>query len=114
MKIINNQDSLLLTELENLITPKTNIYISCNHFTAFALFELIGTFSKSKQIRFLVSNNFNDVDDFRFIQNESENKLNMFLDRKYRINQVLGLINYKVEISKETPFLRLKTLFKKS
>ena len=69
MNIIDNKSRLLLEELQTLITPDSNIYISCNHFTAFALFELVGIFSKSKQISLLLSNNFDNEDDFRFIQN---------------------------------------------
>ena len=100
MNIIDNKSRLLLEELKNLITPNSNIYISCNHFTAFALFELVDIFSKSQQINLLLSNNFDAEDDFRFIQNEKENKLNLLLDRKYRLNQVLGLIDDKIQIRK--------------
>ncbi|MFV8373188.1 helicase-related protein [Flavobacterium sp. LB2P74] len=100
MKIINNQDLLLIDEVKQLINPKSNIYISCNHFTGFALFELIELFSKAKQINFLLNNDFGSDDDFRFIQSETENKLNLLLDRKYRINQVIGLIDDKIQIRK--------------
>lgn len=100
MKLINNQDVLLLSEIENLITETSNIYISCNHFTAFALFKLIDSFSKASQINFLLSNNFTAEDDFRFIQSESENKLNLSLDRKFQINQVIELINKKIQFRK--------------
>lgn len=100
MKIINNQDLLLLKEIENLITKDSNVFISCNHFTGFALFDLIDTFSKSNQISFLLNHDFNIEDDFRFIQSESENKLNLLLDKKYKINQVIGLIEDKIKIRK--------------
>ena len=100
MNIIDNKNRLLLEELQTLITPNSNIYISCNHFTAYALFELIDILSKSKRVHLLLNHNFIGEDDFRFIQNENENKLNLLLDRKYRINQVLGLIDDKVQIRK--------------
>ena len=100
MKIINNQDLLLIDEAKQLINQNSTIYISCNHFTGFALFELIEPFSKAKQINFLLSNNFKSEDDFRFIQSEAENKLNLLLDRKYRINPVIGLIDDKIQIRK--------------
>ncbi|MCM0666405.1 DEAD/DEAH box helicase [Flavobacterium tyrosinilyticum] len=100
MNIIDNKSRLLLEELQTLINPDSNIYISCNHFTAFALFELLAIFSQSKQVQILLNNNFGTEDDFRFIQNEAENKLNLLLDRKYRINQVIGLIDNKIQIRK--------------
>jgi hypothetical protein len=100
MNIIDNKSRLLIEELQTLINPYSNIYISCNHFTAFALFELLPIFSQSKQVQILLNNNFGTEDDFRFIQNEAENKLNLLLDRKYRINQVIGLIDNKIQIRK--------------
>lgn len=100
MNIIDNKSRLLLEELQSAVTPDSNIYISCNHFTAFALSELIDILSKSKQVHLLLSNNFDAEDDFRFIQNDSETKLNLLLDRKYRINQVIGLIDEKIQIRK--------------
>ncbi|MEC4005513.1 DEAD/DEAH box helicase [Flavobacterium sp. SUN052] len=100
MKIINNQDLLLINEIENLINEDSSIFISCNHFTGFALFDLINSFSKSKQIHFLLNYDFKTEDDFRFIQSEAENKLNLLLDRKYKINQVIGLIDDKIKIRK--------------
>ena len=39
-------------------------------------------------------------DDFRFIQSSPEQKLNLELTRKYKINQVIGLIEDKVKIRK--------------
>lgn len=100
MKIINNQDVLLINEIENLITKDSNVFISCNHFTGFALFELIDSFSKSHRINLLLNIDFSKDDDFRFIQSEAENKLNLLLDRKFRINQVIGLIDDKIKIRK--------------
>ena len=83
MKIINNQDVLLIDEIKKTITPNSNIYISSNHFTAFALFELLPIFSQSKQVQILLNNNFGTEDDFRFIQNEAENKLNLLTNKNY-------------------------------
>ncbi|MEP2239285.1 MAG: DEAD/DEAH box helicase [Maribacter sp.] len=41
-----------------------------------------------------------EKDDFRFIQNDAEQKLNLKLDRKHRINKVIGLIKDKIEFRK--------------
>lgn len=98
MKIINNQEILLIEEIRKLINANSTIYLSCNHFTAFALFELIEVLPKAKQINILISNNFKVEDDFRFIQSQTENKLNLLLDRKHRINEVIKLMNDKIQI----------------
>lgn len=98
MKIINNQDILFIEEIKRLSNAESTIYLSCNHFTAFALFEIIAVFSKAKKISILINNDFTTEDDFRFIQSQPENKLNQLLDRRYKINQVLNLLNDKIQI----------------
>jgi len=97
MQVINNQDIFLLDALKNLIGEKSKIYISCNYFTAFAVFELIDVLKKTKQVEVLLDYQGQDEEDFRFIQNSSETKLNLKLDRKYKINQVIALIEDKIE-----------------
>lgn len=92
MKIINNQDIRLIDELKKSIQTGSKVYLSTNHFTTFAMFELIETLSYAKQVSILLSYNPNDEDDFRFIQNSSEGKLNLLLDRKYKINKVLDCL----------------------
>ncbi|WP_418637597.1 helicase-related protein [Winogradskyella sp.] len=98
MKLINNKDSLLIDELKNLINENSKVYISCNFFTAFAVFELIETLKKSNQVNILLD--FKLEDSFQFIQNVAEQKLNLALNRKYKINQVIGLIEDKIQFRK--------------
>ena len=98
MKIINNQDTLLIDELKGLTNEKANIYISCDYFTSFAIFELIDILKDAKQVKILLNFKEQEVDDFKFIQQHTEKKLNLKLDRKYRIKQVIMLIEDKVEI----------------
>ncbi|EPR73441.1 DEAD/DEAH box helicase-like protein [Winogradskyella psychrotolerans RS-3] len=100
MKIINNQDTLLIDEFKQLINTKTKVYLSCNYFTSFALFELIDDLKKSNKVEVLLDFQTLDEDDFKFIQNDNEKQLNLKLDRKYRINQVIGLINDKIKFRK--------------
>tara|TARA_R110002074_G_scaffold149035_5_gene301245 strand:- start:4115 stop:7288 length:3174 start_codon:yes stop_codon:yes gene_type:complete len=100
MQIINNQDTLLLDVLKSQVKSHSNIHISCNHFTAFALFELITIFKTAKSVEVLLGIQNQEEDDFRFIQNHAEQKLNIKLDRRYRINKVIGLINDKIEFRK--------------
>ena len=98
MKIINNQDLRLIDEVKKSINSDSKVFLSCNHFTTFAMFELIETFSIANQVSILLSYNSTDEDDFRFIQNGSEGKLNLLLDRKFKINKVLDLLQNKVQI----------------
>lgn len=98
MKIINNQDILLLDELKHLTTEKSNIFISCDYFTSYAIFELIDILKNANQVNILLNFQEQEVDDFKFIHNQTEKKLNLKLDRKYRIKQVITLFEDKVEI----------------
>src|SRR2546428_1213648 len=98
MKIINNQNILLIDELKNSIDNNSNIYISCNHFTSYALYELLETLYGAKKVCILI-NSLEHVDDFRFIET-GESKLNLDLDRKYKINQVLEFLKSKADIRK--------------
>ncbi len=98
MKIINNQDIRLIDELKKIIQTGSKVYLSSNHFTTFSMFELIDTLSVAKQVSILLSFNPTDVDDFRFIQNSSEGKLNLLLDRKFKVNKVLELLKDKLQI----------------
>ncbi len=54
MKIINNQDTLLLDELKGNINPFSNVYVSCNYFTAFAVLEVsyknLHSYFKARQV----------------------------------------------------------------
>jgi len=98
MRIINNQDIRLIDEIKKGVSKDSKIYLTCNYFTVFALFELIDSLSVANQVSILLSYNPNDEDDFRFIQNSSEGKLNLLLDRKFKINKVLDLLHNKVQI----------------
>ena len=100
MKIINNQDVLLIEEIKSIINDQSTVYLSCNHFTSFAFFEIIDTLKLAKQIKVLLSVDLSEEDDFRFIHSKSETILNHLLDRKHKINQVLGLIEDKIEFRK--------------
>lgn len=100
MQIINNKDILLLDVLKKLIQPNSKIYISCNYFTAFAVFELINVLKKTNKVEVLLDYQEHVEEDFRFIQNSSETKLNLQLDRKYKINQVIALIEDKIAFRK--------------
>lgn len=48
MKIINNQDLQLINEIKELVNINSIVSTSCNHLTAFALFELVDSFAQAK------------------------------------------------------------------
>ena len=100
MKIINNQDTLLINQFKALVNENSSVYFSCNYHTAFAIYELLDVLKKAKQIKVLLNYNFEAEDDFSFIQTNSENDLNLALDRKYKVNQVLGLLEDKFQTRK--------------
>ena len=98
MRIINNQNILLLDEVNNAITTTSKVHLSCNHFTALALFEIIPSLSNTNSIEFLLSMDFNQQDDFRLIHSANESKLELSLDRKHKLNQVIELVEKKIQI----------------
>ena len=87
MKIIDNKSLRLLNVLESSITSETSVYYSGSYFTSFSLFHLLPTFKKVKSIKFLL--NFSeDSNPTVFINNESEEHLNLNLDKKFKIERV--------------------------
>lgn len=100
MKLINNQNILLIDEIRTLLNTDTSISISCDYFTSYALFDMLDEFKQVNSIRILLNYDANAEEDFRFLYNSEEYKLNLLLDRKYRINQVISLIEDKIEIRK--------------
>jgi hypothetical protein len=100
MKIIDNQNLRLIDEVKRKVTAVSKVYLSCNFFTAFALYELIDTLMNTNNVKILLDISQSDADEFKLIQNDSENKLNLLLDRRYKINQVISLLKEKIEIRK--------------
>jgi hypothetical protein len=97
MKIIDNKSLRLLNVLESSITSETSVYYSGSYFTSFSLFYLLPTFKKVKSIKFLL--NFSeDSNPSVFINNESEEHLNLNLDKKFKIDSVKKFISQFVEI----------------
>ena len=98
MKIINNQNILLINEVNDAINAQSKVYLSCNHFTAFALFELIESLKKVIQVQIMLSIDLSSEDDFRLIHAPSEKQLEFALDRKSKINEVVSFLKDKIEI----------------
>ena len=54
MKIIDNQNTRLIDEVKQQINSTSKVYLSCNFFTAFALYELIDTLKDTDNIKILL------------------------------------------------------------
>lgn len=100
MKLIDNKSSLLISELKVSITQATKVYISCDFFTAFALYELIDILKITDKTFFLIDPKQDQLDSFKFLQNDTEASLNLNLDRKFKIKHVLELLKTNIEIRK--------------
>lgn len=98
MKIINNQDSLLIDELKKNINSESNLYICTEYFTSNVLFELIDIVKIANKVNLLVSYNFKLNDDYIFLFDSFEKKLNKDLNRQYKLDKVKELLKTKVEI----------------
>ena len=97
MQSIDNRATLLLDQLKGDIKPNSKVYLACDHFTAFALFELVDTLKKAASVQVLLNSKF-EAEPFQLIQATWEAPLNLELDRRYRVQQVLGLLEDKFEI----------------
>ena len=100
MKVINNKNILLIDELKAIINSNSKFYLSCNFFTAFAVYELINVLNDSLGIKVLLNLNEQEAEEFKLIQSDSEQKLNMLLNRKYKINSAISFLQKKAEIRK--------------
>ena len=111
MKIINNQNIVLINEVNSLIKYESKVYLSCNHFTAFALFELVESLKKATQVQIMLSIDLNSEDDFRLIHAPSEKQLELALDRKSKINEIKKFID---QIDNLKLHQLVKTLFEEN
>lgn len=79
MNIINNQDTILLNELKNIVSSDSEIYIACDTITAYFLYDFIKQVKTDKKIKILLEKS--SLVDFSLIQSERESKRNLQLDR---------------------------------
>ncbi|MCT4599637.1 MAG: DEAD/DEAH box helicase [Marinifilaceae bacterium] len=98
MKLINNQDSLLIDEIRDIININSKIYLSCNQFTAFAVFNLLKELSLASLINVLLDDSIEEDQENKYIESSEEKVLNLSLDRRYKVNKVVKLIENKFEI----------------
>lgn len=98
MKLIDNRSELLIEDLNGTITSDSDIHISCNYFTVYALFEMLESFRKANSIQVLISGFDQEQNDIRFLQHPVENGLSLQLDRPYRAKTALKLIEDKITL----------------
>ncbi|SHF76453.1 Type III restriction enzyme, res subunit [Flavobacterium fontis] len=97
MKIINNQDIILIDELKSVIHKNTSIYIAINYITISAIFELLEDLTEISNLKILIDNDKIE-EDLRFTYDERELKKYHELTQKYRAEKVYDFIRDKVEI----------------
>ncbi|MDA3852852.1 MAG: hypothetical protein PF444_01210, partial [Bacteroidales bacterium] len=100
MNIIDNKSTLLLDELDRSVNSTSNIYISCNYFTSFALYEIISMLDKANSVKMLLSYTPQDMENFLFLQSQEEYQLNLDLNRSYKVSKVIDVLESKVKIRK--------------
>jgi len=97
MKLINNQDLLLVTELTALLAEDSKVYICASFLSIPALFELSEQLRKVVSIDIIVDNN-NVEKDIRFAYDTAESKNYFQLRSKYQAENVKELIQSKCSI----------------
>ena len=96
MKLINNQHILLATEVKQLITGYSEIFIATGYTSIPSLFELIDEFEICKGVKLLL--NSDPVDDSRFAYDPKEFSLYFDLTAAHKAKSVYNLIESKFQI----------------
>jgi ERCC4-related helicase len=96
MKLINNQETLLLEELKAVIYPESEIFI-CNSYNSInALFALINEFQSVKRVSVLLDTDIEKDQRFSYDNLEWAEYLN--LTGRYNAELVYNLVNEKFEV----------------
>ncbi|MDR9442587.1 MAG: DEAD/DEAH box helicase, partial [Schleiferiaceae bacterium] len=98
MKLITNQDTLLLDDLaDKIVAGVSRVSISVNYFTAPALADGLKSLQRCQSIRILLGN-APEWPAHHFLSSEGESLRSRNLDQRYRLQQVARLLNNKAEI----------------
>lgn len=97
MRIINNQDILLIEELKSKLNKDTSLYIATNYFSINSLFELLEHFEGIDSINILIDNSdvYNDI---RFSYDEKELRFYHELKQRFKAEKVYEFIRDRVSI----------------
>ena len=96
MKLINNQESLLIEELKALLTENSEVLICASYFSVNSIFELSTYLEKVKSIRILVDSNLET--DTMFAYDIKEWEMYYDLKSKHKTNTSLEIIKDKCSI----------------
>jgi ERCC4-related helicase len=97
MKIINNQDNVLIDEISLKISEESEIFIAVSYTSVLSLYELINKFPKVKSIHILVDN-VSAGRDLRFSYDDAESKVYFNLKAQYKAKKVSDFISKKCQI----------------
>lgn len=97
MKIINNQDKLLIEELNSNLSSDSEIFIAVSYISVLSLYELLEKFSQAKSIHVLIDNK-DAENDIRFTYNEAESKAYFDLKAKYKALETSDLLKSNCQI----------------
>jgi hypothetical protein len=96
MKLINNQDNRLISELESVITSNSAISIATGHLTIPALFELKDVFENAPTVNLLIDSLVSN--EIQFCYDEKEHSKYTQLDARHKANVVNELIHRKFNV----------------
>lgn len=96
MRLINNQNVKLITELKSVINQESEIVIAIEYFTIQSLFELFENFQAARSIRILLNSNVDS--EIRFNYDELEYNTYFELNAQYKASLVYELVRDKVQI----------------
>ncbi len=96
MKLINNQDSILATQIKEVISSNSEIFIACGYFTMPSIFEFLSELTEVKSIKVLVDG---DVEsDIRFVYDDLEYRDYFNLNSYFKSSKVIKLVEDKFQI----------------
>jgi len=96
MKLINNQHILFATEVKQLISGESEIFIATGYTSIPSLFELTDEFEKCKGVKLILDSD--PVDDSRFAYDPKEFSLYFDLTSAHKAKSVYNLIESKFQI----------------
>jgi SNF2 family DNA or RNA helicase len=96
MKLINNQDIKLASEVQNLINQDSEIFIATGYVTIPALFELSSELSQSKGVKMILDTE--PSNDSRFAYDLKEFSLYFDLNSSHKASNTYQLLDNKFQI----------------
>lgn len=96
MKLINNQDIKLVSELKSVLNENTEVYITASYLTIPALFDLSEELAKTAGVKVILDSTVEN--DSRFAYDQKEFRLYSDLTSKYKASAIHSLIDRKFQI----------------